>query len=502
MAMGENAPFRISLSIEKDKFAHSTLELRCFYRQFEKKQVPKAYYQYLRGQITKEELFNMYPREARKAKEESWNATLGEIPEDEVDERIYEATKETLDWLLIGGPPCQAYSYAGRSRILGEDKKRKTNKYENDSRHYLYREYLRILAEHTPPVFVMENVKGILSSRIGEEKIFDRILADLKSPTKAVQRSRRPLYRTVRNAEYEIFSLVKGNKGQRLIRGSDYLIKSEEYGIPQTRHRVFLLGIRNDLKIIPECLQKKAKKTIYEAISDLPPLRSRLSREPDSYKAWREIFNAIPKEHWFKEIEKDLQEIMLKDIDSLKELSSGGRFVGRDSVKKEIKMEKRWLFDPKLHGYNNHESRSHIGEDLKRYFYAACFAKVENRSPLIPDFPKALHPAHQNIDRKANGEIDFEDRFRVQLFDQASTTIVSHISKDGHYFIHPDSLQCRSLTVREAARIQTFPDNYFFEGPRTEQYKQVGNAVPPLLARQIGGIVYDVFNKIDEMLDF
>jgi DNA (cytosine-5)-methyltransferase 1 len=130
--------------------------------------------------------------------------------------------------------------------------------------------------------------------------------------------------------------------------------------------------------------------------------------------------------------------------------------------------------------------------DLHRYFFASTFACVHGRSPVLEDFPTELLPVHKNVP-EALRDGTFHDRFNVQLAGHPATTITSHISKDGHYFIHYDPTQCRSLTVREAARIQTFPDNYFFEGPRTEQYKQVGNAVPPFLARQVAEIVADLF---------
>lgn len=136
-------------------------------------------------------------------------------------------------------------------------------------------------------------------------------------------------------------------------------------------------------------------------------------------------------------------------------------------------------------------------QDLWRYLFASCFAKAHKRSPTLADFPPGLLPAHKNVAALATKEKDlaFADRFRVQLRDKYSTTVTSHIAKDGHYFIHYDPKQCRSLTVREAARLQTFPDNYFFMGNKTEQYQQVGNAVPPLLAYKLAEIVEEFFTR-------
>ena len=152
-----------------------------------------------------------------------------------------------------------------------------------------------------------------------------------------------------------------------------------------------------------------------------------------------------------------------------------------------------WFADGRLKGVLNHHARTHLKQDLHRYQFAALFAHSQGSYPRLKDFEaygSDLLPDHESA-----GSGNFVDRFRVQLPDLPATTVTCHISKDGHYFIHYDPAQMRSLTVREAARIQTFPDNYLFRGSRTAQYHQVGNAVPPYLAQQLAHIVAAVMDS-------
>lgn len=483
----ERQVFRIKLSIEKDEHAHRTLELRAFFRQFDPEEAPEGYYDYLAGGISRHELFAQHPAQAETAQKEAWWAELGSIrtPHNMVDERIRVALGTQTKWILIGGPPCQAYSTVGRSRIRGASKE----KYENDQRHFLYMEYLRILSVHKPPVFVMENVKGLLSATVRQQSIFQRILRDLAHPIAAISGRR-----STGSLRYRLVSIVK-SPGNLLgeFEPEDYIVRTEDFGIPQARHRVIILGVREDIAKQSRVLTPSPGPTIEEAIGDLPGLRSSLSKETDSAAAWRDAVRGVTNTKWFSNGD------VTDDVRAT--IGSAARRVGRYSSTGAEYLDggttpachQDWFHDPRLAGTINHATRAHMREDLHRYLFATAFAKTRGRSPLLGDFPRALLPKHDNVREALKGKM-FNDRFRVQLAGRPSTTVVAHISKDGHYFIHYDASQCRSLTVREAARLQTFPDNYFFEGPRTEQYKQVGNAVPPLLARQLAEIVADLLS--------
>jgi DNA (cytosine-5)-methyltransferase 1 len=453
--------FHVALSIECDAWAHKTLELRTFFRQFTKRAVPKDYYRYLRGNISRDELFWAYPEQAKAAAAIARKATLGDEPQSNVDDWIHDALETARvngrsdgDWVLVGGPPCQAYSLVGRARRTHETRE----KFESDKRHYLYREYLRILKRHKPAVFVMENVKGILSASLGGERIFGKICDDLAG------------------AGYELHSLT-GEPCKDLASvwlPSSFVVRSEVHGIPQSRHRVFIIGVRKGYAGRVKSLSAdKRKSFVHEAIQDLPELRSLLSGRNCAGASWERARASG--------IRAAGGEIGSYET----QLTAGAPFVRHRRIPK---FQRKWFYDARLGGAVNHEARGHIAEDIARYAFVSVFALQEGRSPTLSEFPSKLLPKHRNV-KNAEEAIPFADRFRAQIANKPASTITSHIAKDGHYYIHPDPMQARSLTVREAARLQTFPDNYFFEGPRTEQYRQVGNAVPPLLARQIAAIV-------------
>ncbi len=494
---GKKRKFKIALSIEKDTYAHQTLSLRSFFRQFPPGQIPADYYEFIKGQIPLDVLFKKWPKQAQKAKDEAWQAELGygkkAIPNAIVDERIKTSLNGNKNWLLIGGPPCQAYSVVGRSRrqekILDEKK---------DERVGLYKQYLRILAVHNPAVFVMENVKGLLSAKTEQSPVFSKILKDLADPVSAYLSEYRSNGIKLSCPGYRIYSLVAAPtafdlNGNPVFSHKDFVIHCEKYGVPQARHRVILLGIRNDIEHQPKVLEPKNEVPISSVLKGLPKLRSKLSKSEDSGENWKVAIAKILEKGMLAGVAREVKEEIMKQLDkiTLPQKESGGEYCEYKRV--NIPYRPDWYLDQNVEGVCNHSSRGHMDSDLLRYLFVSCFAKVNKRSPKLEDFPASLLPAHKNV-KAGIEDKKFADRFRVQLWDNPCKTITSHISKDGHYYIHPDPTQCRSFTVREAARIQTFPDNYYFCGSRTSQFIQVGNAVPPLLANQIAEIVSEIFD--------
>lgn len=484
--------FKIALSIEKDPAAHATLRLRSFLRQFGR-ELPESYYNLISSGGVEPDWSNLHPDEWQAAEHEAWKLELGkEDPGERLNSRLDAIRAEAGDnVILIGGPPCQAYSLVGRSRNSGKE----GYVASKDEKHFLYQEYIRILDRLRPAAFVMENVKGMLSSSVdGENRIFDQVLCDLRGD----------------RADGEKYRLValdpRGRKGPRVGKfepqASDFIVRAEDFGVPQARHRVIVVGLRSDLAAdLPDTaladlmVRHTLTATVDNVLGGMPKLRSGLSRGVDSPAEWQRIVGLAMA--FVAELDTglpdDLQMAFARkaqqyhsNFQGLNDVPSReARGVG---ISPDCPADLRaWLIDPKLETLPNHVSRGHMASDLARYFFAAVFAEVSDRSPKALDFPEELAPEHENWN---SGK--FADRFRVQRSGGPSTTVTSHISKDGHYFIHPDPMQCRSLSVREAARLQTFPDNYLFKGNRTEQYVQVGNAVPPLLARWIGEALYTI----------
>jgi DNA (cytosine-5)-methyltransferase 1 len=488
-ALGERGERRFEsvVAIERDEFAHQTLLLRHFLRRFSNEARPEDYYRYLRGEIDRAELYQRHKAEFNHASASALRISLGPENHALVKRLINRKIRGSRKWALVGGPPCQAYSLVGRSRMMG------TPGFEKDERHFLYREYLKIIIDHQPPVFVMENVKGLLSAKIGGQPVINRIVGDLTSPMKAVGN-------TASGLGYKLYSLSEDETPGREVNPRLFLVRAENYGVPQARHRIFIVGIRNDINIRPSRLRPHAPPRLRQTIGSLPALRSSLSKGGDSVQRWRDEVAKLSPSGVRRQLNglactpEIVRKISLYTMGECRRptVSSSTEYP-KSAAGKHPAL--RMLFDRNMDVLTAHEARGHMPSDLRRYLYASIFADVTGRSPKLSDFPKSLLPAHQNVELGRSGKM-FSDRFRVQLPDEVATTITSHISKDGHYFIHYDPAQCRSLTVREAARLQTFPDNYSFEGPRTAQFHQVGNAVPPYLAAQIAEIIAEVLDAM------
>lgn len=468
--------FQIVMSVEKDDQAHKTLRLRSFFRKIfatNGEIIPRQYLQYIQTHDEEKlyELTTKYSTEWAAADHEALCAALKDGDNTLVEEgrkRLKESgVAEGGRWVLIGGPPCQAYSVVGRSRRAHEKAK-----LEADEKQTLYKCYLAFIKELKPAVFVMENVKGLLSARHYGKGVFDSICADM------------------RGAGYEIRSLVKEEADDP----RDYVVEAERFGIPQMRHRVILLGVRDGCNKSSGTLKPLVPINLRETLVGIPRIRSGFSERNKGWrdKNWNDYLNDAINKLLESEEGRELEDILVRV-----QQQNPPRLMRKDRVTGETGRYDEW-YRGRLGVHTvlaNHESRTHLAADLDRYEFCAAYAEKHKEPARISEFPRYLYPNHKNVQNaKAGEEIKFDDRFRVQLWDRPSTTITSHIAKDGHYYIHPDPGQCRSLTVREAARLQTFPDDYFFEGNRTSQYTQVGNAVPPLLAQQIGKIVAELLD--------
>lgn len=372
--------------VEMKKEACLTLKTReCFYY-LKKHGRIEEYKNYLRREITRDELYAMVPETVLNS---VINETMSEegMPAlfDRIDQLMEVQGIENID-VLVGGPPCQAYSLVGRARS-------KTNMV-GDPRNYLYMLYCEVLEKYRPKIFVFENVPGLLTANGGS--YFD----DMR------ERFRKAGY----FLEYRI-------------------LNSKEYGVLQNRRRVIVIGWREGTDFTyPELDKKEQKYLVDDLFSDLPYIEPGESRN---------VYKCKSTEY--------LRESGIRTEDDILTLHQARPNLERD----------RKIYRQVIEAWNNGQKR------LK-----------------YTELPEELC-THNN--RTA-----FLDRFKVVAKDMPyAQTMVAHISKDGHYFIHPDIKQARSISVREAARIQSFPDNYFFEGGRTASFLQIGNAVPPLMASAI-----------------
>lgn len=373
--------------VEMDAKACDTLTTRLAFHYLKEKGKSDIYESYLKKEISRDQLWKHLPEDLRKSviHSEISDKTLPEIFSS-IDSSI--TSRKAVD-LIIGGPPCQAYSLVGRSRD--------PNRMRGDKRNYLFRFYAEFLRRYKPEYFVFENVLGLLTA--GSQKYLNDMI--------------------------ELFNSIGYSVAEPTV------LNAEDYGVLQKRRRVIIIGKRKGGKFsfpMPDKMENNWK-TKKDLLFDLPALKP--GDEPDI--AWY----TKPVNHYL----------------ALTEIRNGVDFV------------------------TQHITRYHNSRDLKIYRLAIDKWVNQNTRLKYNDVPASLQ-THKN-------KGDFLDRYKVVDPNGHSHTVVAHISRDGHYYIYPDLRQVRSISVREAARLQSFPDDYYFEGGRGAAFRQIGNAVPVLMAQSI-----------------
>lgn len=369
--------------VEMDKDACNTLRTRCCFHYLRANNQLDIYYKYLKGEIARETLYGSVPKEVTDA------VINVEISDDTINEtfgKIKQLAKGHKIDMIIGGPPCQAYSLLGRHRKTMED----------DPRTLLYLQYGKFLKEFTPKGFVFENVPGLLSAKKGEhfqnlQTYFDEL-------------------------GYKVHFKM---------------LNASDYGVLQERRRIIIVGWQKDNDMgYPDIEKISTCAVINDILGDLPQLKAGEIEMVSSYK---------------KENNSYLRE-------------SGVRADDEKFVTQNI-------------------TRPVNDNDASIYAYAIKLWDSKQVRVKYTDLPLEL--------RTQKNEDSFLDRFKVVNGKGKAHTVVAHIAKDGHYYIHPSLSVCRSISVREAARMQSFPDNFYFEGSRSAMFKQIGNAVPVLMAKRI-----------------
>jgi DNA (cytosine-5)-methyltransferase 1 len=388
-----NAGFIPVAHVEMDKAACFTLKTRISFHYLKSINQTNIYNSYLRGEITREELYNQVPKEIIKS---VINLPIGPYNNETIFGLISKQLNGEKVDLIIGGPPCQAYSVVGRARSA--------DGMRNDPRNFLYIQYAAFLEKFKPRFFLFENVLGLKSAKDGHY---------------------------LKRME-ELF-WYKGYKMKL------YILAANNFGVLQNRKRIIIFGYRKDASIkLPdlETIRVPRSFKVENVFHDLPPINA--GEGLDKFG------------NYFSEANEYL---------TLTSIRNGSDVLTQHIARPQSEQDKR-IYRIAVKKWNNEKQRlvyNDLPEDLK---------------------------SHKN-------RHSFFDRFKVVAKDlDYSQTVVAHIAKDGHYYIHPDIEQNRSISVREAARLQSFPDNYYFEGiregqNRTSAFKQIGNAVPPLMAQKI-----------------